>query len=279
MVQVLTTNLTPTTAQRFHFKEADENTVWKRFAAGDAIVSEAFAFKHHVRIGSTVELATDVGLKRFRVCGIYYEYASDIGIVVLERQTFNAAWHDRSNSGISIFLKNGMNTDSAIHSLRRLTEDRQTLLIRSNRALLASSLEIFDRTFAITDVLRLLTILVSFVGVLSALMALQFEKAREIAVLRANGITPREVAVLTTLQTALIGLIAGLLALPVGIILALVLIFVINQRSFGWTLQLHISLEILLQALLLAIVAAVLAGVYPAWKTSRTAPALALREE
>jgi putative ABC transport system permease protein len=279
MVQVLTTNLTSTTAKRFHFKEADENTVWKRFQAGDAVVSEAFAFHNGVQIGSDISLSTDTGLQRFRVCGIYYEYASDIGIVALERQTFNRYWNDRTSSGISIFVKKGVSVDSLIQSFKLLTADRQELLISSKLALLATSLEVFDRTFAITDVLRLLTILVSFVGVLSALMALQFEKAREIGVLRANGVTPRQVWLLTTLQTTLIGIIAGLLAIPVGIILALVLIFVINQRSFGWTLQLFISPDIIAQALILSVLAAILAGLYPAWRTSRTSPALALREE
>jgi putative ABC transport system permease protein len=279
MVQVLTTNLTSTTAQRFHFKKADESTVWKRFEAGEVIVSEAFAFHNNVQINSEISLSTDTGLQQFRVCGIYYEYASDIGIVVIERRTFNRHWNDRTNSGISIFAQKGVSVDSLILSLKLLTADRQELLIRSNRTLLATSLEVFDRTFAITDVLRLLTILVSFVGVLSALMALQFEKAREIGVLRANGVTPRQVWLLTTLQTTLIGIIAGLLAIPVGIILALVLIFVINQRSFGWTLQLFITPEILVQALFLSVLAAMLAGLYPAWRTSRTSPALALREE
>ncbi len=280
LVQVLTTNLSPSTAKRFHFKETDDKRlVWEQFRRGEAIISEAFSFKNKIVCGDSVEMSTDAGLKRVRVCGIYYEYASDIGIIVLERSIYNAFWNDRTNSGISIFVKNGIQPDSLIHDLQLLTSDRQELNIRSNRALLATSLEIFDRTFAITDVLRLLTIFVSFVGVLSALMALQFEKAREIGVLRANGVTPRQVWLLTTIQTTLIGLLAGILALPMGIILALTLIYVINQRSFGWSLQFFMSPEILLQAVMLSIVAAFLAGLYPAWKSSRIAPALALREE
>ena len=72
---------------------------------------------------------------------------------------------------------------------------------------------------------------------------------------------------------------AGLLALPVGSVLALVLIFVINRRSFGWTLQLEIAPAILLQAVLLAVGAALLAAVYPAWRMSAMALPAAVREE
>jgi putative ABC transport system permease protein len=75
------------------------------------------------------------------------------------------------------------------------------------------------------------------------------------------------------------GLVAGLLALPVGSALALVLIFVINRRSFGWTLQLEIAPAILLQAVLLAVGAALLAAVYPAWRMSTMPLAAAVREE
>jgi putative ABC transport system permease protein len=98
-------------------------------------------------------------------------------------------------------------------------------------------------------------------------------------VLRATGMTPPQLGGYVTLQTGLMGVIAGLLSLPLGYALAYVLVFVINKRSFGWTLQLSVSPEILLQSFLLAVAAAVLAGLYPAWTMARSSPALALREE
>ena len=82
-----------------------------------------------------------------------------------------------------------------------------------------------------------------------------------------------------TSQTGLMGLIAGLLAVPVGVGLALILVLVINRRSFGWTLQIELAPEILVQAMAMAVVAALLAGLYPALRMARTSPALALREE
>jgi putative ABC transport system permease protein len=97
--------------------------------------------------------------------------------------------------------------------------------------------------------------------------------------LRANGLTPRQLWGLILSQTGLMGLTAGLLAIPVGVVLALVLVFVINRRSFGWTLDLTLDPLLLAQALLVSLAAALLAGIYPALRMSRTNPALALREE
>jgi putative ABC transport system permease protein len=142
-----------------------------------------------------------------------------------------------------------------------------------------ASLAVFDRTFRITGVLRLLAGLVAFVGVLAALMALALERSRELAVLRANGMTPGQVGQLVTAQTGLMGLAAGLLSLPVGLALAAIMIFIVNRRSFGWSMGMQVPPETLLQALALALAAALLAGVYPAWRMARTSPAAALREE
>jgi putative ABC transport system permease protein len=151
--------------------------------------------------------------------------------------------------------------------------------MRSNQELREASLAIFDRTFTITEVLRLLALVVAFAGVFSALMALQLERAREFAILRATGMTPAELWRLVSGQTALMGLMAGLLSLPLGMLLATLLIEVINRRAFGWTLWLQVPAGSLAEALLLAVAAALLAGFYPAYRIAAAPPAVSLREE
>ena len=75
------------------------------------------------------------------------------------------------------------------------------------------------------------------------------------------------------------GAVSGLLAIPVGLSLAAIMIFVINRRSFGWSLEMTVAPGILLQAFLLALAASLAAGLYPALRMSLTRPATALREE
>src|SRR5207248_1806630 len=200
-------------------------------------------------------------------------------VVMMNLAHYQAAWNDNSISSIGLYATPGTDVDALVQRLRGLLSADQVVNIRSNRALRESSLEIFDRTFAITSVLQLLATIVAFVGILAALMALQLERARELGMLRANGLTPRQLWGLVISQTGLMGLTAGLLALPVGVALAAVLVFVINKRSFGWTLLFRLDGGLFAQALLVAVAAALLAGLYPAWRMSRTSPALALREE
>ena len=72
------------------------------------------------------------------------------------------------------------------------------------------------------------------------------------------------------LQTSLIGLLSGLFSLPIGIILAYGLVHVVNERSFGWSMELYISYKVLFEAILISLVGSILAGVYPAIKISRS---------
>lgn len=140
-------------------------------------------------------------------------------------------------------------------------------------------MRVFDRTFLITGVLRTLAVIVAFVGVLSALLALQLERTRELGVMRACGLTPGQLWWLVTQQTGLMGLTAGLLSLPVGVSMAAIMIYTINRRSFGWSLQLDVFPLTLLQAIAVGVGAALLAGLYPAWRMAHTQPSEALREE
>ncbi len=270
----------PNTRRTFRFKKGDAEAIWPRFEEESAvIISEPYSFRHSLAVGDTVRLQTERGEAAFPIRGIYYDYASDLGVVMMSRATYDRFYDDPGFSGLALYADPGQDLDALIERLRQRVGGQQELLIRSNRVLRESSLDVFDRTFTITTVLRLLAVAVAFVGVLSALMALQLERARELAVLRATGLTPRQVWRYVTLQTGLMGLVAGLLSIPLGLALAYVLIFVINKRSFGWTLQFEVPAEILLQAVALALVAAVLAGLYPSWKMANASPALALREE
>lgn len=271
-----------TTARHFEslqFKRGNVADAWKALQDSDAvIVSEPYAYHHRLRLGDKITLRTDDGVRAFGIVGIYYDYGSDEGRVTISRRTYERYWRDRAITSVGLYAANLTDIDDLLTRVQAAVGAEQ-VLIRSNRALRRASLEVFDRTFAITAILRLLATVVAFIGVLSALMALQLERGRELAVLRAIGLTPRQVWRLVTTETGLMGLTSGLLALPLGIGLALALILVINRRAFGWSLQVSIEPTLLLEGLALALVAALLAGLYPALRMASAPPALALRTE
>jgi putative ABC transport system permease protein len=212
------------------------------------------------------------------VVGVAYDFDVQPGLVMADA-VYRANWDDSAVSAVALFIAPGADVDAAVTELRAAFAGRADLVIRSNRGTRQSALDVFDRTFAITIALRLLATIVAFIGILSTLMSLQLERSREIGVLRASGMTRRQLWRLTLLETGLLGSVAGLVAMPTGFLLALVLIYIINLRSFGWTLSMHLRPDDFVQAFAVAMVAALLAGLYPAWRMGRTQPADAVRME
>ena len=226
-----------------------------------------------------VELTATSGVVEVPVLGVFYDYGSEQGAVMMGRALYDLYFDDPGITSLGLFLVDGADSDAVVEELLAGVADGRAVIARTNDNLRSASLEVFDRTFRVTAVLRLLAFIVAFVGVLSALAALQLERARELGLLRATGLTPGQLGRLVVTQTTLIGLAAGVLAVPMGLILSVVMIYVVNKRSFGWTLNMEIGPEVLGQAVALAVIGALLAGLYPAWRMSRTSPALALRGE
>jgi putative ABC transport system permease protein len=213
------------------------------------------------------------------VAGIYYDYAASQGTVIMSLDTYRQMWDDTALTALAVRLARGIDPGPVARELGAALMPAQQLFVRPNAALRDEAMAIFDRTFAITSALQLLATVVAFIGVLSALLSLQLEKQRELGVLRAVGLTVRQLWGLVMLETGLMGAVAGLLSMPTGFVLSLILIYIINRRSFGWTLQLQVDPGPFLQALAIALLAALLAGIYPARKMGRTVTAEALRYE
>ncbi len=277
--RLIASGLSPQSYSGFQFKEGNPETAWKNFENGALLISEPFAYKYELDVGSSLKLKTDTGMRDFKIAGIYYDYASDQGLVTIHYNHFQKYWSTKGFSGISVFVNEGYSINNVKKEIQSLETGGQQLLVRTYKFLRDSSVEIFDRTFIIANVLQILSVIVAFVGILSSLMSLQLERKRELGILRANGFLPSQLFKIVNLQTVLMGLTAGLLALPLGNVLAAILVYIINKRSFGWTMQFDLLPSIMIEALIVSLLAAFLAGVYPGYKMSKTSPINALREE
>jgi putative ABC transport system permease protein len=279
LINILASGFTDPKAKDFRLKGSDNEEINRKFREGEVLVTEPYAYKNKISEGDIIKLKTDEGYKDFKVAGIYYDYTSDKGFVSIEYSVFQRYWKSKGLSGIAVFIKNEGDANTVKDMINSLAGDNVELIIRSNKFLRDSSIQIFDRTFIVAKVLQLLSVVVAFIGILSTLMSLQLERNKETGVLRALGLLPSQLFRISSLQSVLIGLISGLLALPLGALLAYILVFIINKRSFGWTMQLSLEPGIMYEAMILAVVAAVLAGLYPGYRISKISPSAALREE
>ena len=125
-------------------------------------------------------------------------------------------------------------------------------------------LRIFDATFAITYALEAIAIFVAIMGVATTLLTLVLERRRELTMLRLAGASRGQIRRMVVIEAAMLGILSQGVGLAVGVVLSLILIYVINVQSFGWTIQFHLPLGFLAQSTLLIAVTTALAGLYPA---------------
>lgn len=253
---------------------------WQMLQDGAVLLSEPLANRLGISApGGTLALLTPQGWRSFPIAGIYADYASTRGTLRMSLEVYRQLWQDEQLNGLALFLNPGADVDEVIAELRAQLMSFQAIQINPNAVLRQEALVIFDRTFAITAAMQLITTLVAVIGILSSLLALQLEKAHEVGILRALGLSLADMRRLIFWETGLLGASAGLLALPTGYVLAWILVFVINRRSFGWTLQMQVDAAPFVQAFLLALAAAWLAALYPIWRASRLQVTEALRGE
>jgi len=265
---------------RSQLLDADPEEVWPSFAAGEVLmISEPFAYRSALEAGDSIRLMTDTGNRDFLIGGTYRSYDVNAAAVLISRVAYDRYWSDPDIDSIGLFLAPDTRADRVLQRLQAIQQAHPNIVVRSNVEIRELSLRVFDRTFIITDVLYWLATGVAFIGILGAMLALQMERARELAVLRALGMTPRQLGGMVTTQTATIGLLSGLAAIPLGLLMAWVLIDVINRRAFGWQMDIQISWQVLAVAIGFSVGAALLAGIYPAWRAASSPPALAMREE
>jgi putative ABC transport system permease protein len=252
-------------------------TVWEDFAGGAVVVSEPLAYRLGLTPGDSLVLPTPTGPWQVAVAAVFRDYASEHGRIFVDAASYQQHWNDDAVDTLALFARDG-DIDTLRREVSAIAAER-SLVLTPAAAILDESMAVFDRTFRVTAVLRAVLLVVAFIGVLSALMALQLERGKEYAVLRALGLTRRQIGGLIGGESLLMGLLAAAVALPTGGLMAWVLIQSVQRRAFGWTMPFEPDPGLLLQTVAIGLLAAGLAAVYPAWRSAHRDPAPQLRED
>ena len=258
---------------------ADE--LWAQWEKADVVmVSEPWANRHRLTPGVSIQLPTGAGERPFRVAAVYRDYANERGTIAMSRATALRHWPASSLSrvGIGLYLEPGQLLSTVAHELP-LASAKIPVILRSRAELTAYSLQIFDRTFAITRLLALLAVAVSLTGVTAALLAQILERLREQATLRALGADRAILLRVMCAQALLMGGVASLLAIPAGLAIGAFLVHVVNLHAFGWTMALVLSPGLCASMAAGGLIACLIAVVPALARLLRVQPAAALREE
>ncbi|MGE3490868.1 MAG: ABC transporter permease [Vicinamibacterales bacterium] len=245
------------------------NRVRAAIGTDSVIVSEAFTNKFGKRDGDVVSLQTPQGMRDFTVAAVYYDYSSDRGVVIMDAGTFRRYFGEMGPSGIAAFLAEGADPETVRSEILAAMDEGHRAFIFDNESLRNEVLRIFDSTFAITYALELIAIVVAMFGVAGTLLTLVLERRRELSLLRLTGADRSQVRKMVIIEAALIGAVSQGIGLTMGFALSMVLIYVINVQSFGWTIQFHLPLAFLIQSSIAVVIATAIAGVYPARRAAQ----------
>lgn len=253
--------------------------VLTKLGSGDyVVITETFSNRHGLDVGDTLSLPLGGRMADLEIAGVYYDYSNEGGAAIVDRETILKYLPDPAPSNLAIYLADGVDPEQARVAIEQAAKGYR-IGIADHGTLRTRALEVFDRTFTITYALEVIAIVVAILGMAGALVALVIDRRGEIGVLRFLGASQGQIRRLILFESGLIGLFSNTIGLVLGSLLSLILIFVVNKQSFGWTIQFHWPVGLLLGALTLIYVAAVIAGIYPARVAVRLNPIEVVHEE
>ncbi|MDD5335694.1 MAG: ABC transporter permease [Rhodoferax sp.] len=257
-------------------------------------VSEAMVDLHGARIGTrfgplsaafkALGPAGSAPAGPFFVAGVWRDYAHQAGAIAIDQRAFEQLSGDRRANDLAFWLDQGIAPEQVQQALRKLADrlgdgSGQLLEFGTSRQIRATSLKIFDRSFAVTYWLQAVAIGIGLFGVAASFSAQVLARRKEFGLLAHLGLTRRQILAVVAFEGAAWTTLGAIAGLGLGLAVSVVLVHVVNPQSFHWTMDLALPWPRLL-ALCLAVVAA---GTVTAWLAGKAAAAkdavLAVKED
>jgi len=243
--------------------------VWDQVARGSAaIVNEQIFRRDHLQLGDPITLP---GGWKTVIAGVYSDYGNPNGQVMVGLDALNEHYPEVPKLRYGLRLQ-----PAAAPTLAEALRERFDLPpqnVVDQASIKAKSLEIFEKTFAVTAALNVLTLGVAGLAMFASLMTLSGMRLSQIAPVWAMGLTRRKLVVLELARTMVLAVTTFAAALPVGIGLAWVLLAVVNVEAFGWRLPMHLFPADWLRLGLFALGAALLSALVPLRRLASLSPA------
>ena len=242
--------------------------VWDRLAAGEgALVNEQTARRMDLALGDPVELGPGWAPP---VLGVYSDYGNPAGQALVAEAVLDARHPGAEKLRFGLRLPPGQ-VPALIEALTGgFGLPRENMIDQA--AVKRLSLDVFERTFTVTGALNVLTLAVAGFAMLTSLLTLAALRLPQLAPVWALGLTRARLARLEMVRSVVLGALTALLALPVGLALAWMLLAVINVEAFGWRLPMHVFPADWLRLGALAVLAAALAALIPVRRLATMPP-------
>ena len=235
-------------------------------------LSKAFGALAQVNTaGVAPETIADQSTSRFFVAGVWRDYARQFGSIAIAQRDFERLSGDQRINDVAVWLQPGASEAGVQIAIRTLAEQQSgaagLVELASVRQIRATSLMIFDRSFAVTYWLQGVAIAIGLFGVAASFSAQVLARRKEFGLLAHLGLTRRQILTVVAGEGAAWTVMGALAGVALGLAVSVVLVHVVNPQSFHWTMDLQVP-----WARLVALCGAVvLAGTATAWLAGRAA--------
>jgi putative ABC transport system permease protein len=245
--------------------DGDGNQALREMAAGKGvIISESFQSKFGARTGDLLELVTPSGKTTFRVLGVYIDYSSDSGSVLLDRALYKKYWKDELLDAFDLWLEPGADQRRIIETIKERYGERYQLFISTHSELRDAVVKIMEQSFVVNYAVEIVAVVVAIFSVINTLLASVLDRTREIGVLRAIGATQSQVRRTVVAEASWIGLVGGVLGLFAGTVMAYHHVVYNTKQLTGWTFQFFYPYEVAVLSIFASVTLCVLASFGPA---------------
>jgi putative ABC transport system permease protein len=227
--------------------------------AGNAIpiwVSEAAADRFGWRAGMQIDVPLGASRERASIRGIWRDYEHQSGALLIERREYARLTGDRAINAVSFWLTPTASVESVQAGIRGVLHDDVQYDLRTPRDLRRMSLQVFDRTFAVTYVLEIVAIVIGLFGISASISAQVLARRSEFGVLRHLGVTRGQVAQMLASEGLVLGVLGVIVGLASGAVVSMILIYVVNRQSFHWSMDVFVPTAALAVCSAVLIVAA-----------------------
>ena len=241
------------------------------------LVGEPLARKESLHVGDDLVVDGPEGPVRLPIAGIYYDYSGELGSAFMHLDTMAEHFGEGPVNNIALYITPESDAERVVDELKSHFAGTP-INFRSNRGLRERAMLVFDQTFAITRLLRYMSLLIAVCGVALTLIVLARERSAELALYRALGASRLQIFRIYLGKGLGMGVFGITLGSIAGVAFSLILIYVVNRAFFGWTIDVHWPLGLLAWQSAVVLMASAAASLYPAMVASRT-PATVLRRE
>jgi putative ABC transport system permease protein len=228
------------------------------------VVSESFHGKFGKGAGDVVSLMTPSGPVGFKIIGLYVDYTSDSGSVLIERELYKKFWGDDLVDAFDLWLAPGADPQAVTREIIHRYGEPYQLFVSTHKELKRNVVALMEQSFSVNYAVEIVAVVVAIFSVINTLLASVLDRTREIGVLRAIGATQKQLRGMVMAEAGWIGLLGGVLGLFAGAVMSYHHVVYNTKFLTGWTFQYYYPAGVAVVSLVASVILCLLAGYFPA---------------